>query len=248
MPSENIPQAGSPGAATLASTLSSSSVITGAAFDLATPPSLHSVVDVAKAFTSKHPIGSQRIIYGTRGQLGGTLTYVTTSPTTSAQHAIGVPVSDNGNIHMVLTYSGHQIEGFLGGQVTDQNSHTATVPLIIYLDGYPVPLTVNGAPAFGGDSSTYVDYGFITMSYTLAPTDGAYYVPTDFVPPKQQNGSADKAHDYRWRIRVEIDNGDPSDTSQPFPLLAANTATGNSGPWDSTCLQRGCAKAHVQLV
>jgi hypothetical protein len=243
----NSIQPGTPSNAALATTLVSSAAITGAAFALGKPQSFSSVVDVGKQFSSKHPIENRRIIYGTRGQLGGTLTYVTTSPTTSTQHFLGVPVSENGNIHMVLTFSGHGVDGFLGGLVTDVNSNTQSVPLIIYLDGYPVPLTVNGVPAFGGGSGSYVDINGLPMLITLAPTDGAYYVPTDFVPPKI-NGKTDKAHDYRWRIRVEIDNGDPSNTSQPFPLLASDTSVGNPGSWGSTCLQRGCAKAHVQLV
>lgn len=243
----NSIQPGTPSNAALATTLVSSAAITGAAFALGKPQNFSTVVDVGKQFSSKHPIENRRIIYGTRGQLGGTLTYVTTSPTTTAQHALGVPVSENGNIHMVLTFSGHEVDGFLGGLVTNVSSVRENVPLIIYLDGYPVPLTVNGAPAWGGGSGSYVDIDGLPMLITLAPTDGAYYVPTDFVPPKV-GGKSDKAHDYRWRIRVEIDNGDPTNTSQPFPLLASDTSVGNPGSWTSTCLQRGCAKAHVQLV
>ena len=242
----NIPQTGTPSQAQLATTLVSSAAITGASFGLGRPTRFNTVVDVATQGSSKHPIASRRIIYGTRGQLGGTLTYVTTSPTTSTQHALGIPVSNNGNIHMVWTFAGHEIDGFLGGRLADVNATEADVPLVIYLDGYAVPLTLNGAPAFGGDSSSYVDIGGISIPFSLAPTDGAYYVPTDYVPPKV-GGKTDKAHDFRWRIRVEVHNGDPTDTSQPFPLLASDVS-GNPGNWTSACLQRGCAKAHVQLI
>jgi hypothetical protein len=93
-----------------------------------------------------------------------------------------------------------------------------------------------------------VDFLGLSISGSYAPADGGYYVPGDFVPPNLPKGQTDKKHDYRNRIRVEIDNGDPTDTSQPFPLLASDTITGNPGSWDSTCLQRGCAKAHVQLI
>ena len=243
----NTPQTGTPSQTALATTLVSSSAITGAAFALGQKPQLGAVVDAGKTLSSKNPIASQRIVYGTRGQLGGVLTYATTSPTTSTQHDLGIPISDNGNIQMVFTMAGHEIDGFLGATVTDVHGTMAAVPLVIYLDGYQVPLTVNGAPAFGGDFTSYVDYGFLGMDLAYAPVDGGYYVPTDFVPPNI-NGKYDKAHDYRWRIRAEIDNGDPSNTSQPFPLLASDTSSDNPGPWDSTCLQRGCAKAHVQLV
>jgi hypothetical protein len=41
---------------------------------------------------------------------------------------------------------------------------------------------------------------------------------------------------------VEKHLGDPADTSQPFPALHSDIPS-----WDSTCLQRGCAKVHVRL-
>ena len=241
------PQAGTPPVSTLATTLVSSSAITGAAFGLGATPALQSVTDIGPQSTSRNPIGPQRIIYGTRGQLGGTITYVTTSETTDAQQNRGVDDSNNGNIHMVITMAGHQIDGFLGAGVTDVHGTTATVPLVIYLDGYQVPLTVNGAAAYGG-SSGWTDFFGDPISGSYAPADGGYYVPYDFIPPKLTNGNNDTAHDFRNRIRVEIDNGDPTNTSQPFPLLASDTITGNPGSWTSTSLQRGCAKAHVQLI
>jgi hypothetical protein len=164
---------------------------------------------------------------------------VTTSPTTSEQAANGVPTSQNGNIHLVITMAGHQITSFNGAEVSNEHGTTASVPLVIYIDDYQVPLTVNAVDAWGG-----ID----TDGSPLMPTDGAYYVPADFMPPRLPNGTDDLAHDYRWRIRVEIDLGDPTDTSQPFPLLASDTITGNPGSWNSSCLQIGCAKAHVQLI
>ena len=121
---------------------------------------------------------------------------------------------------------------------------TGSVPLVIYIDGFQVPLTVNGAPAFGGPGYEWDGFTAV-LTY---PSDGGYYVPATFMPPNLPSGAADKAHDYRWRIRVEIDLGDPSNTSQPFPLLASDTITGNPGSWTSACLQQGCAKAHVQLI
>ena len=174
------------------------------------------------------------------------ITYVTTSKTTFAQESIGIDDSDNGNIHLVLTMAGHEITSFNGAEVTDVHGVTATVPLVMYIDGFPVPLTVNGANAFGGDG--YTDFFGIPIDISFAPADGGYYVPADFMPPNKSNGSADKAHDFRNRIRVEIDLGDPSNTSQPFPLLASDTLTDNPGSWNSTCLQRGCAKVHVQMI
>ena len=41
---------------------------------------------------------------------------------------------------------------------------------------------------------------------------------------------------------LEVDLGNPSNTSQPFPHLAAAIPS-----WSSTCLQRGCAKVHITL-
>lgn len=246
MPANSNPQAGTPSATTLATALTSSGPITGAAFGLGQPAQPQGTTAIESQKTSRHPIGPQRLIYGTRGQIGGIITYVTVSKTTFAQESIGVDDSDNGNIHLVITMAGHQIAGFLGAEVTDVHGTVATVPLVIYIDGYQVPLTVNGANAFGG--SGYVDFLGISISGSYAPTDGGYYVPADFVPPNLPNGQTDKKHDYRNRIRVEIDNGDPTDISQPFPLLAADTITGNPGTWTSTSLQRGCAKAHVQLI
>lgn len=230
-------QTGTPSSTALATTLVSNTSVTGAAFGLGNSQSPEGTTSLGTQTTSRNPIASQRIIYGTRGQLGGTITYVTTSKTTFVQQENGVDDSDNGNIHMVLTMAGHQITSFNGAEVTDVHGTTAAVPLVIYFDGWQIPLTVNGAPAYGGS------YGDFTN-----PADGGYYVPCDFHPPNLPNGSADNAHDYRWRIRVEIDEGDPTDTSQPFPLLASDTITGNPGSWNSDCLQIGCAKAHVQLI
>jgi hypothetical protein len=239
MPQNSIPQAGTPGGSTQATTLVSSGPITGVNFGLAQPSQPQGTTALGTQTTSRNPIAAQRTIYGTRGQLGGTITYVTVSKTTFVQQLLGVDDSDNGNIHLVITMAGHKITSFNGGEVTDKHGVTATVPLVIYFDGVRVPLTINGALAYGG---TFGDWA------GLAPTDGAYYVPADYFPPNLPNGSSDKAHDYRWRVRVEIDNGDPTNTSQPFPLLASDTITGNPGSWNSTCLQRGCAKAHVQLI
>jgi len=238
MPSKtSTPQTGTPSATTLATTLVSSSAITGAAFGLGQSLVPQDTTELGTATTSKNPIGSQRIIYGTRGQLGGTLTYVTTSETTSAQQATGVDDSYNGNIHTVITMAGHQITSFNGAVVTDKHGTSATVDKVIYIDGYLVPLTVNAALAYGGSFGDWTP-----------PTDGGWYVPADYFPPNQSNGLEDKAHDYRWRIRCEFDLGDPTDSSQPFPLLAADTVSGNPGAWNSTCLQQGCAKVHVQLI
>jgi hypothetical protein len=44
-------------------------------------------------------------------------------------------------------------------------------------------------------------------------------------------------------VLVEKHLGDPSDTSQPFPLLAADLPSS----WTSSHLQRGCAKVHVRV-
>ena len=41
---------------------------------------------------------------------------------------------------------------------------------------------------------------------------------------------------------LETDLGDPTNTSQPFPNLALSISD-----WNSSCLQRGCAKAHIVL-
>lgn len=231
------PQVGTPSSTTLATSLTSSSAITGASFALGVPKDPQDVVSSKSTKTGFGGVAPQRIIYGTRGQIGGQCTYVTTSETTGIQEALGVPASDNGNIHMVITMAGHQISQFYGATVTSQNGHQAAVPLVIYFNGYQVPLSVNAEPLFGGD---YGDWA--------APTDGAYYVPADYFPPNLANGKTDTAHDFRWRIRVEIDLGDPTNSSQPFPLLNTDTVTGNPGGWSSTCLQQGCAKAHVQLI
>ena len=231
----------------MATTLVSSTAITGAAFGLGLPAAPEGTTSLGTQTTSRNPIGSQRIIYGTRGQLGGTITYVTTSKTTYMQEQNGVDDSDNGNIHMVITMSGHEITSFNGGGITDVHGVTATVPLFIYLDGYQVPLTVNGAPAFGGTGFQWTSSVCLSPAATLRLTADTTF-PLTFVPPNTPSGAADTAHDYRWRIRVEVDLGDPTSTSQPFPLLASDTITGNPGQWSSTCLQRGCAKVHVQLI
>ena len=231
------PQVGTPSTTSLSTSLTSSDAILGASFGTALPKDPQDVVSSKSTKTRRDGIAPQRVIYGTRGQIGGQLTYVTTSETTYAQQQNGVDDSDNGNIHMVITMAGHQISQFYGATVTSQNGHQAAVPLVIYLDGFQIPLSINAAPLFGGD------YGGWT-----APTDGGYYVPADFFPQNLPNGNSDKAHDFRWRVRVEIDLGDPTNSSQPFPLLASDTDTGNPGGWNSTCLQQGCAKAHVQLI
>lgn len=231
------PQVGTPSQTTLATTLTSSNAILSTQFALGPKQDPQDVVSAKSTKTNRDGVAPQRIIYGTRGQLGGQLTYVTTSETTAIQQALGVPPSDNGNIHMVITMAGHQISQFYGATVTSQNGDSAAVPLVIYLDGHQVPLSINAEPMFGGG------YGSWTP-----PTDGGYYVPADYFPPNLPNGKKDTAHDFRWRIRVEIDLGDPTNTSQPFPLLQNDTVTGNPGGWTSTCLQEGCAKAHVQLI
>jgi hypothetical protein len=230
-------ETGTPSSTALATTLVASTSTTSAAFGLGNSQSPQGTTDLGTATTSKNPIASQRLIYGYRGQLGSTITYVTTSKTTFAQQQNGVTDSDNGNLHMVLTMAGHQINGFAGALVTDQQGVSANVPLVIYMDGFQVPLSINGAPQFGGSYGDFAN-----------PDDGGYYVPADFHPPNLANGNADTKHDYRWRIRVEISLGDPTNTSQPFPLLASDTITGNPGSWTSACLQQGCAAAHVQLI
>jgi hypothetical protein len=230
-------QTGTPAAASLATSLVSSTSTTSAAFGLGQSQSPQGTTDLGNATTSRNPIASQRIIYGTRGQLGGTLTYVTTSETTSDQQVNGVPASFNGNLHMVITMAGHEITAFNGALVTNKTGLQVAVPLVIYLDGFQIPLSVNAACMYGGSFGDWTP-----------PTDGGYYVPADYFPPNLPSGNADQAHDYRWRIRVEIDLGNPTETTQPFPLLAADTITGNPGGWSATCLQEGCAKAHVQLI
>jgi hypothetical protein len=206
------PQVGTPSSTGMAATLTSSSAITGASFGLGIPKDPQDVVSSKSTKTGFGGVAPQRIIYGTRGQIGGQCTYVTTSETTGIQEALGVPASDNGNIHMVITMAGHQISQFYGATVTSQNGDQAAVPLVIYFNGYQIPLSINAEPLFGGD---YGDWA--------APTDGAYYVPADYFPPNLANGKTDTAHDFRWRIRVEIDLGDPTNASQPFPLLASDT-------------------------
>ena len=187
------PSTFTPSSTTLATSLTSSSAITGASFALGVPKDPQDVVSSKSTKTGFGGVAPQRIIYGTRGQIGGQCTYVATSETTGIQEALGVPASDNGNIHMVITMAGHQISQFYGATVTSQNGHQAAVPLVIYFNGYQVPLSVNAEPLFGGD---YGDWA--------APTDGAYYVPADYFPPNLANGKTDTAHDFRWRIRVEI--------------------------------------------
>src|ERR1700722_12327838 len=113
-------QVGTPSSTALATTLVSNSSVTGAAFGLGNPLQPEGTTSLGSQTTSKNPIASQRIIYGTRGQLGGTLTYVTTSKTTYVQEQLGVDDSDNGNIHMVITMAGHQITSFNGADVADQ--------------------------------------------------------------------------------------------------------------------------------
>src|SRR5580658_834611 len=139
------PQVGTPSSGAMATTLVTSSSTTGAAFGLGSSQQPEGTTDLGTASTSRNPIASQRIIYGLRGQLGGTMTYVTTSETTFAQQQNGVDDSFNGNIHMVITMAGHQITSFNGAIVTDKNGVQANVPLVIYLDGYQVPLSVNAA-------------------------------------------------------------------------------------------------------
>src|SRR5580658_6856265 len=187
-------QTGTPAAASLATSLVSSTSTTSAAFGLGQSQSPQGTTDLGNATTSRNPIASQRIIYGTRGQLGGTLTYVTTSETTSDQQVNGVPASFNGNLHMVITMAGHEITAFNGALVTNKTGLQVAVPLVIYLDGFQIPLSVNAACMYGGSFGDWTP-----------PTDGGYYVPADYFPPNLPSGNADQAHDYRWRIRVEID-------------------------------------------
>ena len=49
---------------------------------------------------------------------------------------------------------------------------------------------------------------------------------------------------YQQHMMLEFDNGDPANTSQPFPNLASSLPS----QWTSSHLQRGCAKVHVRLA
>jgi hypothetical protein len=231
----------------LATTLLTTGVISGAEFALGQVLKPGAPRNPGTTVNQKDPIADQRLVYGTQ-RLGGVITYITTSTTTAVQEgagrgpfANGNPSSSNGNLHFVLTLAGHQVNAILGGDVTDAWGQTKTAPLVIYIDNMPIPLTVNGA-ALG-----YSGYG--GGIHSAEASDGAYYVAYDYDPPKLPGGEFDHGHDFRGCLQVEIHLGDPSDTSQPFPRLKADTtADSNPGVWDDTCLQRGCAKAHVRLA
>jgi hypothetical protein len=211
-------------ATTLATTLVTTTVISAAEFAIG-KIAHSSIKDPGTKLSQRNPAANQRVIYGTQ-RVGGTVTYMATSADND---------SSNGNMHLVLTIAGHQIHQFRGagtseyvvGQpyritVPNKDNATAVVPLVIFLDDLAVPLTINGAAAYGGSGTAH--------------SDGAYYVPKDYDP-------GDKNHDFRDVLQVEIDLGDPTNTSQPFPLL--HTAI---PAWDGTCLQQGCAKVHIRFA
>lgn len=57
------------------------------------------------------------------------------------------------------------------------------------------------------------------------------------------DGSGNGLGKWSGLVHAEYDLGDPNNTSQPFPGLASSCP----GYWNSTCLQRGHAKAYVRL-
>jgi hypothetical protein len=94
-------------------------------------------------------------------------------------------------------------------------------------------LTVAGHKVHNIDTSKLYMDG-VEVPLTFEAGDGAYH-------PSVGNK-------YRAHMQVEFDNGDPADSSQPFPNLAAAGTGGLSSLWTSNHLQRGCAKVHIRLV
>jgi hypothetical protein len=90
-----------------------------------------------------------------------------------------------------------------------------------------------------GNNNEYLDI-VLTLAKGKVHAIGAPYFNGTAIP-LDSNGNGEG----QWQgyVHVETDVGDPANTNQPFPGLAA----AQPGYWNNTCLQQGHAKAYVCL-